>query len=107
MPNNTTDTRFVLTSDARVFIAPRGIGCGRRYDYHNCMKMTGVSKSFGESEPVYCPDPTRSGQFIEVATIQGTEDRWSGSLSGPKPLGVRSVLEYLSKQRCEFDAQVH
>lgn len=99
---------LVISSDGRVFIAAKGIGCGRGYDYNPCLKMTGLSKSLGDSTPFYCPDPVRSGQYIEVATIQGEEGRWTFTLTGPKPFGVESSLHQILRRRgCEINIQVH
>lgn len=103
-----SNSPVLFTSDGRVFIAEKGVGCGKTYAYHSCMKVTGLQKSFGEASPFYCPDPTHSGRFIEVATVQGEESRWSTGLTGPKPYGVSSSLARIANRvGCEFDFQIH
>jgi hypothetical protein len=97
----------LLTSQSRVFIAPRGAGCGKSYTYYACMKLGGLDRQTGEATPVYCPDKSRPGVFKQVATIRGAESPWSSSVSGYKPLGVPSALAKLAAARCKFDIQIH
>lgn len=98
--------KVLLTGDARVFVAERGAGCGREYAYYNCMKMGGISKSFGEINPIYCPADI-GGDFIQVDSFRGDESAWTTSLSGYKPLAARSVLQRLSRRKQPVDVQVH
>jgi hypothetical protein len=108
MPACAIQNGFLKTSDGRVFIAPRGVGCGRGYTYYSCMKATGLSKSVGDITSYFCPDPFRSGRFVEAATIQGEENRWTFTVTGPKPFGSESILRKLLRQSgCEFDLQIH
>lgn len=95
-----------LNSDSRIFIAPRRAGCGNRYDYHACMRMDSVEKSFGDTTPIYCPSD-RAGQFEEVAQISGGDSRWTSSLVGRLPLDYQSIISQLANARCAFDVQVH
>lgn len=99
--------KYMLTSQARIFIAPRGAGCGREYTYYTCMKLGGLDRQTGESTPIYCPDPARPGRFIQVATIKGAEAPWASSITGYKPLGSASTLAKLAAARCKFDLQIH
>lgn len=108
MPACAIQNGYLKTSDGRVFIAPRGVGCGRGYTYYSCMKATGLSKSVGDITSYFCPDPFRAGRFREVATIQGEENRWTFTITGPKPFGSESILRRLLRQSgCEFDLQIH
>lgn len=97
----------VFTGEGRIFINVNGSGCGASYGFYNCMKLDGLDKSLGDVESVYCPDPNNYDQFIEVATIKGTDSRWTSTLSGKLPLAEYSPLEELLQQGCEFDIQVH
>lgn len=97
---------ILLTSDARIFVAQNGIGCGREYTYHACMKMGSVAKNYGESNPIYCPGDI-PGEFIQVDSYRGDETPWTTSLSGYKPMGQRSLLQRLAKRRGTLDLQVH
>lgn len=97
----------VQTGEGRIFINVDGFGVNTKFDFHNCMKMDGLDKSFGDAEPVYCPDPSKYDEFIEVAAIRGAESRWSSSLSGKLPADSYSALEILADQRCAFNLQVH
>jgi hypothetical protein len=97
---------ILLNSNARVFIAEKGAGCGREYVYYNCMKMGGVDKSFGEVTPIYCPGDI-GGEFEQVDSYRGDESPWNTSLAGYKILGARSVLQRLSRRKTPIDVQVH
>jgi hypothetical protein len=99
--------RYMLTSNGRIFIAEEGVGSGCEYSYHNCMRLDGLEKNYGEVEPLYCPDPERSGEFTEVAFIRGAEGRWGTNMVGRLPADYRSVLLRLAERRCSFDMQVH
>lgn len=96
-----------LTSDSRVFIAPKRASCANPYQYHNCMRAEGLDKSFGDITPIYCPHPTKAGQFVEIAAIEGGEGRWTSSLVGRLPIDYQSILAQLAVARCPFDAQIH
>lgn len=98
---------ILLTSQARIFIAERRIGCKKEYDYYNCMRIGGLSKTFGSVTPIWCPREDLPGQFEVVEQVSGDESRWSTELSGFKPLGTRSVLERLVRRRCPVDIQIH
>ena len=99
--------RPAQTQDSRIFIAPNRASCGASYEYHSCMRMEGVEKSFGDVTPVYCPHPTKSGEFIEVAQVVGADGRWTTSLVGRLPLNYQSILSQLANKKCAFDIQVH
>ena len=96
-----------LTQDSRIFIAPNRASCGGGYIYHSCMRMEGLSKSLGDITSVYCPDPVKTGEFVEVAQIQGADGRWTTSLVGRLPLEYQSILNQLAVKKCAFDVQVH
>lgn len=94
--------------DGRFFMSIDGQACGTQLSYHSCVKMTGLQKSFGDIEPVQCPDPQRSGEFVEVATLQGQDSRWTATIVGRKQRKDRSLLsQLLLKKRCEFAFHVH
>lgn len=105
MANN--NFKPALTSDSRVFIAPTGAASVKTYEYHSCMRLDGLSKSYGEATPVYCPDPKHAGKFEEIATIEGADTRWTSSLIGRLPIDYQSILSKLASARCSFDVQVH
>jgi photosystem II stability/assembly factor-like uncharacterized protein len=97
---------ILLTSDARIFIAEHGAGCGREYNYYACMKVGSVNKSYGEATPVYCPGDI-AGEFIQTDSYRGDESSWTTDLSGYKPRGARSPLQRMSKRKSPIDIQVH
>jgi hypothetical protein len=104
---STSVNSIMLTGQARVFIAEHGSGCGKEFDYYNCMKVEGLSKDFGDTDPIYCQDKNQPGRFKQVAAVRGEESLWTSSLSGYKYLSLQSVLARMARARCKFDLQVH
>lgn len=98
---------FMMTNQARIFIAPAGAGCGKVYSYYNCMKLGGLDRSAGEATPVFCPDETHAGRFRQVQVIKGADGAWTSSIVGYKPVALPSILSRLARARCKFDLQVH
>lgn len=95
------------TGEGRVFVNVDGYGVNTEFEFHNCMKIDGLDKSFGDVEPVYCPDPNQYDEFIEIASIRGGDSRWSSNLSGKLPANVYSPLETLAARKCTFNLQIH
>lgn len=99
-------TTPAITSEGRLFIRASQAGCDN-YTFANCVTLDGLSKTFGSIEPVYCPDPNTAKGFVEVATIRGSEERWTSSLAAMLGNDGSSILYDLAKARCAFDLQVH
>lgn len=98
-------SRFVRNDISRIFV---NTNPNEEYDYHNCMRVDGLSKTFADIETVYCPHPTIAKAFIEAAEIEtGGDSRWSTSLIGRMPLYDKSVLYDLAVNKKSFDLQVH
>lgn len=98
---------LALTGLGRVFVNASGRNAGSRYKYHSCMKIDGIDKSLGDVTPIYCPDPDRYDEFIEVATIKGADGRATSTLTGYLPMDSVGALEEIYNQKCGFDMQVH
>jgi len=96
---------LTLTGLGRVFLNANGLG--GKFSYHSCMKIDGVDKSLGDVTAIYCPDPKRYDEFIEVATIKGADGRATSTLTGYLPIDALSPLEQVYNQGCQFDIQVH
>ena len=99
--------KFLQKGNSRVFINTKRGTCGVPYEYHANMKLAGIDKSYGDSTPQYQPSDTKLNEFVEIASIRGTESRWSSSLSGRIPATYKSVLKRMAEAKCSFDAQVH
>lgn len=95
------------TGEGRIFINTGGFGVDTSFDFHNCMKIDGLDKSFGDVEPIYCPDPRQYDSFIEIDVVRGADSRWTSTLSGKLPATAYSPLETLAIQKCPFNLQVH
>ncbi|MCB1711051.1 MAG: hypothetical protein KDH96_00795 [Candidatus Riesia sp.] len=100
--------KFVRNDLSRLFVAPYGSSPLKEYDYHSCMRMDGLSKSYGDVTTVQCPHPNKAKQFITVAEIDsGGDSRWTTSLVGRMPLDISSILSELSEVKRSFDIQLH
>lgn len=98
-PGKTSLTRvFLIEGRARPDHAP---------SYESCMMAGAPSQSFGDVEKIECPDPDRYGQFVEIGSIQGAEERATIDLTGRYALDVASTLLRLAKLRCANDIQIH
>ena len=94
---------LVSKSFGRVFIRQNpGV-----YTFANQMGVTGLDKSFGEVTAIEIPSPLEYDKFIEVASSNGADSRWTSSLSGYLPRDTMSPLEILATNKCEFSMQVH
>lgn len=96
-----------FTGEGRVFINIDGYGCGSAFDFHNCMRIDGLDKSFGDVEPIYCPDPENYDSFVEIGVLKGGDSRWTSNLAGKLPVDTYSPLEVLANRGCTFALQVH
>lgn len=96
-----------LTSASRAFLITGRAAPSVKPQYASYLKATGPSKKFGDLTKVEMPDPSNSGQFIEVGTIQGASDRVTFSLVGRYAQALKSQLLALAEQGCPYDVQVH
>jgi photosystem II stability/assembly factor-like uncharacterized protein len=96
-----------LTSTSRAFLISGRAKPSNKPSYASYLKATGPSKKYGDLTKVEMPDPSNSGQFIEVGTIQGSSDRVTFSLVGRYAMALKSQLKTLADQSCPFDVQVH
>lgn len=101
-------TKFVRNDLSRIFVAPNGSSPNSEYEYHSCMRMDGLSKSYGDVETVQCPHPTKAKKFIDVAEIDsGGDSRWTTSLVGRMPIDLSSILFEMAERKRSFDLQLH
>jgi hypothetical protein len=92
---------------SRVFIIPGRARPDHDPEFQACMKAGAVDWSFGDIEPIQCPDPENYGQFDEVGQIRGAIERASSSLAGRYAANLASRLLGLAKLRCQVDVHVH
>ena len=95
------------TAFTRVFLIPNRAQPDRKPTYESCMKMMGASQDFGETEPIYCPDPQNPGKFIEEGSLKTAGGRPSTSLVGRYFFDLRSELLRLAAIGCPMDVQLH
>jgi len=98
---------YIQRSNGRIFINKKRGNSYTPYTYHTSMKIGTVDKNYGETTPIYAPKDDRLDEFVEVASIRGTESRWGSSFTGRIPTKYKSILRELSDNRCAFDAQIH
>lgn len=99
--------KVARTAYSRVFLIEGTAFPDHAPAYKSCLRLTALSRGYGDIERIECPDPFSYGQFIEVAQIKGASERPTSSLEGHYPLDITSDLLRLSKQGCPFDIQVH
>lgn len=97
----------LTTKQARIFLLEKRAGPGNKPDYQSCMKPMGVSQSFGDITKIEVPSPTRYGQFEEVASIRGEQERMITSLVSRYAIDLASTLIRMAKKRCAVDVQSH
>lgn len=95
------------TSHSRVFLIEGRARPDHDPVYESCMSAGAVDQSFGELTRIECPDPSAYGQFVEMGTIQGAEERATTDLMGRYAMDLASTMLALAKRRCAFDVQVH
>ena len=88
------------TGFSRIFI--RRNSC-TTFSYSHCIKFGGFDISFGEVVPIYCPSPNTLDEFIEIATITGTESRGTANLGSYLSIDEYTLLEQLFHAQCSFD----
>lgn len=94
----------LVSAAGRIFIRlPGGV-----YTYYGNGKLGSLSKSFGESAPIYAPDPTRAGRFKIVGRIPNTEENfWTTTIVGQVLDSADSKLARAALSRCPIDIQAH
>lgn len=88
----TTGTIAAQASQSRVFVAEGAPGPKNPPVFQGCYVLGSTSKSFGDTEFIYCPDPKAYGKFIVVGEITGREEGVETSLSGHYPLKTISNI---------------
>jgi len=97
----------VQTGMSRVFLIENRAGPTHKPSYESCLKAGGIDYGLGDIEKIECPDPNRYGQFVEIGSIRGAEERPTTSLSGRYALDLASTLLRLARKRCNVDTQIH
>ena len=96
-----------LNSQSRVFIIEGGACQDHEPEYLSCAAAGAFDQSLGDIERVECPDPNRYGEYIEVASIRGADDRATSDIVSRYPIDRESQLGRIAKKRCTLDVQVH
>src|SRR3990170_2745956 len=97
---------ITVAGESRVWLAEFGAGPGHAFVYQGCMKIGDTSWPQGDITRIECPSPDRRNEFVEVAAVQGAQERVSTELMGRYPRDISTLLE-LTRRRCRFDIQVH
>jgi len=97
---------ITVAGESRVWVAEEGAGPGNVFTYQGCMKIGDTSWPQGDLTRIECPSPDRYNEFVEVAAVQGAQERVSTQLMGRYPRDLSTLLE-LTRRRCRFDVHVH
>lgn len=104
----TQNTFKPLTSAAtRVFLIEGRARFDHKPSYQSCLKLTAVTKSFGDLTRIEVPNPDEYGKFDEVGEIRGASARATSSLVGYYSLDLKSTLLRLGADGCAVDVQLH
>jgi photosystem II stability/assembly factor-like uncharacterized protein len=95
------------SGESRVFLIEGRARPDHRPSYESCLRMQGVSRSFGDVERVECPDPLSYNNFVQVAEIQGAVENATTTLEGRYAREVKSTLLALANKGCSIDVQLH
>lgn len=102
-----TTYSILRSAYSRVFLIEGRARFDHTPSYEACLRMTGVTRNFGDITKIECPDPSNYGKFLEVATIRGASERATTSLEGRFALELKSTLLHLASKGCAIDVQVH
>lgn len=100
-------SKVLQSSRSRVFLIEGRAAPNNAPSYESCMRMQGLSQSFGDIEKVECPDPYQYGKFVEVAQIRGSSERVTTTLEGRYAMDLLSTLLTLARRSCAIDVQLH
>ncbi len=104
----TTNTFKPLTSShTRIFLIEGRARFDHKPDYQYCLKLTAVTKGFGDLTRIEVPNPDEYGKFDEVGEIRGAAARATSSLMGYYSLDLQSTLLRLAANGCAVDVQLH
>lgn len=96
---NTTLSRVFLTeSKSSPAVAPL---------FQDCLIVGGVSRDYGDSEPVYCQSPYEIGKFRKVDSIESAPSDVESSLNGRFSLDSRSTLISIAEAGAPVDMHAH
>src|SRR3990167_9356027 len=99
-------TDIVLNGFLRVWTLENGAAPATVPEYQGCFKPGDVTAPFGDVTRIECPDPNNYNQFVEVASVQGAQERVTTSLMGRYPKDLSDLLR-LGRRRCRVDVHVH
>lgn len=92
---------------SRVFLIKRRARGDHAPEFQSCLIAGAVEQAFGDLERIECPDPDTYGNFIEIGTIRGAEERPTTSLSGRYASDIASELLTIARTKQAADIQIH
>lgn len=95
------------SGNTRVFLIEGRAAVDHAPEYYSQMRITGVSRGFGDIERIEVPDPSRYGKFVEAGYVRGETERPTTTLEGRYAQELLSDLLRLARQGCSMDVQMH
>lgn len=95
------------TGNTRVFVVEGPPSADSDPVFQGCYHLGSVSRSFGGSEPIRCPDPNAYSQFIDVGETQEPDDPVESSITGRIPADSRFDLITYAEARTRLVVHVH
>jgi len=102
-------TNFTVdqTGLSRVFLIEGQARRDHEPEYMSCGMAGGVSKSFGDTDDIECPDPDRYDNFIVMGELAGSDERATMTLTNRYAADVASRWMEVARRRCLVDVQIH
>ena len=89
----------------RIFVQSGGANPGGAYDYIGCLMLDSPKQDLGTPDPVYCPSPSKRGQWDIVGQIEKVQGLGTSDFTVHMSKDLSDIWWDLKKQGCNFDIQ--
>lgn len=96
----------MISGQSRIFLLKGQAGPSVKPSYESCMMGGSPTQSFGDVTKIECPDPNRSGRWIDIGEYRGTTERPTIDITGRYARDLKSTLLSLAKQGCALDLAI-
>ena len=102
-------TSFTPAKNAysRVFLIKRRARPDHAPEYQSCFVGGSIEQAFGDIEKIELPSPKRYGEFDEIGTIRGGQERATTALTGRYAGDLASEMLRLATLKCAMDLHFH
>lgn len=100
-------TKIANTTLSRVFLTQSKSSPAVAPEFQDCLVVGGVSRDYGDKEPVYCQSPYEIGKFRKIDSIESAPSDVESSLNGRFSLDSRSTLIAIAEAQAPVDMHAH